>query len=71
MDMNQDLRRQLWLKWMWKLLLWSIEDKMFHLKSQITACSTELEFATGLFYLICCFEENVKQLADFKNIKII
>lgn len=42
---------------------------MFHLKSQITACSTELEFATGLFYLICCFEENTKQLADFKNIK--
>lgn len=42
---------------------------MFHLKSLITACSTELEFATGLFYLICCFEENVKQLADFKNIR--
>lgn len=38
------------------------------LESQITACSIELEFATGLFYLICCFEENVKQLADFKNI---
>lgn len=39
------------------------------LESQITACSIELEFATGLFYLICCFDENVKQLADFKNIK--
>lgn len=42
---------------------------MFHLKVKITACSTELEFATGLFYLICCFDENVKQLADFKNIR--
>lgn len=39
------------------------------LESLITACSTELEFATGLFYLICCFEGNVKQLADFKNIR--
>lgn len=28
MDMNQDLRRQLWLKWMWKLLMWSIDDKI-------------------------------------------
>lgn len=30
MGMNQDLRRQLWLKWTWKLLLWSIDDKFLH-----------------------------------------
>lgn len=26
--MNQGLRRQLWLKWTWKLLMWSIDDKI-------------------------------------------